>query len=453
MVTAFEKISALELGRLFANGNADPVEVVDFYLERVNKTEAVFIAVTEQRARLEAESARDRWRAGFPLSSVDGVPIAWKDLFDVRQTVTTAGSAVLRNRPAATKDAVLVNLVARAGMVCLGKTNLTELAYSGIGLNPHFGTPRNPYGQDTARVPGGSSSGSAVAVALGLVPVAVGTDTGGSIRVPCAFNGLVGFRSSIGRLSLQGVYPLCTSLDTAGPIARTVEDCIALDGVFRGMPQMPDLTDVSLRSLRFVVESRVLDDAFIEDSVRHNLENLIDVLDREHAVVERRRVQAVEEALEVDQRYGWIGAPEALAQHETLLATGDAEKLDVRVRLRLEKARSFSAVDLVRLWEARKRLTMQIASELDGAILLMPSVGHVAPAIEPLENDLDLFFKVNSATLKLTMVGSFLDMPGITLPTGVDPNGLPTSALLSVASGRDDFLLRAARAVEDALKT
>jgi len=188
MAITFDKLSASELGRLFASSGADPVKATEFYLERAKKTEAVFITLTEKRARLEAEAARARWRAGLPLSSVDGIPIAWKDLFDVRQTVTTAGSAVFLDRTPAREDAALVTLTARAGMVCLGKTNLPEFAYSGIGINPHFGTPRNPYDQGIARVPGGSSSGSAVAVASGSAPISVGTDTGGSIRVPCALS-------------------------------------------------------------------------------------------------------------------------------------------------------------------------------------------------------------------------------------------------------------------------
>lgn len=448
MAVILDKLSAAELGRLFASGKVDPVEATEFYLNRGKQTEAVFIAVTEKRARLEAEAARTRWKAGFPLSNLDGVPIAWKDLFDVRQTVTTAGSAIFRNQPPAARDAALVVLAARAGMVCLGKTNLPELAYSGLGMNPHFGTPANPHSREVARVPGGSSSGSAVAVALGSVPIAVGSDTGGSIRVPCAFNGLVGFRSSIGRLSLDGLYPVCPSLDTAGPIAQTVEDCVILDAIFRGVLEAPDQVDLSLHGQRFVVESAVLNDDRVEASVRQNLERIVDRLVRHGAMVDRRCVPAIQEALDLHERYGWFAAPEILAQHEALLATKKAEMLDFRIRRRLESARDFSAVNLVRLWQARERLRAQIAAELDGATLVMPTVAHVAPPIEPLERDIDLFFKVNASTLRLTMAGSFLGMPGITIPTGFDQDGLPTSALFSAAPGRDDFLLKTARSVE-----
>jgi len=434
-------VSGAELGRAFKAGKTDPVSALEFYLARAASSESVFITLTPDRARAEAKAAAERWRRGQPLGPLDGVPIAWKDLFDVKGTITTAGAALFANHPPATADAKLVEMAAKAGLVCIGKTNTVEFAYSGIGINPHFGTPHNPHDKHVARVPGGSSSGSAVAVAAGAVPFAMGTDTAGSVRVPAAFNGLVGFKSSSRRYSRDGVFPLSRTLDSIGPLTHSVEDCILLDAVFRGQNAPQRLLPADLAQRRFVVDDVVLRDSRIEASVRANLERAVDGLGRRGARVENRRVSTLHEVFSLIERFGWLAAPEAMAIHETLLASKDAERMDPRVRKRLEGARNFRASDYVNLLWARENLIPRVRQELNGAVLVLPTVGHVAPELAPLEKDMDLFFKTNLATLRLTMVGSFLDMPGVTLPTGVDSSGMPTSLLLSVPSGEDERLL------------
>ena len=210
-------MTALALGRRLASGELDAVALAEESLARARAAGPAFIAVTEERALREARASAARLRAGAPLGPLDGVPVAWKDLIDVAGVPTTAASALRRDAPPARADAPVVTRLAAAGMVCVGKTNLSELAYSGLGLNPHFGTPPNPYG--AARIPGGSSSGSAVAVALGVVSCAIGTDTSGSIRVPAAFCGLVGFKPSAARVDRAAIQPLAPSLDSVGPLA------------------------------------------------------------------------------------------------------------------------------------------------------------------------------------------------------------------------------------------
>ena len=438
--------SAAALGRAYASGRLDPIEVLDRCLSRAADTQHVFIALTAERARAEAEASAQRWRRGKPLSPLDGVPVAWKDLFDVRGTVTTAGAAVFASHPPAAADAALVERATRAGLVCVGKTNLVEFAFSGLGLNPHYGTPRNPHDTHTARVPGGSSSGSAIAVALGVVPIAMGTDTAGSVRIPAAFNGLVGFKSSGAHYPGAGVFPLSRSLDSLGPIARSVEDCALIDAVLHGRPE--PVAPASLQGQVFVVDEAFVDDERVQPAVRERLTEALKRLGERGARVERRRVDALHETQALIQRLGWMAAPEALAVHEALLATPDAERLDPRVRKRLESAREFRALDYVKLQWARERLIGQIRSELDGAILVLPTVAHVAPELAPLEADMDLFFKVNLATLRLTMLGSFLDMPGVALPSGVDGQGLPTSLLVCAPRGDDGRVLSVALAAE-----
>lgn len=228
--------SAATIARAMAAEELSPVAFTDCLLERIdNQTSPVFLNVTRDRAMAEARAAEARMKTGKPLSPLDGVPIAWKDLIDMKGETTTAASDIYRNAEPACDDAPIVAHAKAAGMVSLGKVNLTEFAYSGLGLNPHFGTPLNPNDPETPRSPGGSSSGSGVAVALGLAPIAIGTDTGGSVRIPAAFNGVVGYKPSERRIDSTGVFALSRTLDTVGPLAQTVEDCVLTELVLRGV--------------------------------------------------------------------------------------------------------------------------------------------------------------------------------------------------------------------------
>lgn len=438
---------ATSMAQAFASGRNDPVQALEQALVHASMAPSVFISLTAERARREAEAAAARWRAGQPLSAFDGVPLAWKDLFDVAGSITTAGAAYRRKAAPALVDAPSVGLLCRAGMVSLGKTNLSELAYSGLGLNPHFGTPHNPNGSDQPRIPGGSSSGSAVAVAAGIVPIAMGTDTAGSIRIPAALNGVVGYRSSCRRYSRDGVFPLAHTLDRLGPLTRSVRDALAIDDLLNGRTQQHVAR--SLKGQHFVLERGTLED--IEPAVRNNLLRAVDQLKAAGALIEVRASATFQATLNLIKQDGWLGSFEAFALHENLLDSRDAEQLDPRVRRRLEAARELPASQLLHLIDARRRLQLQLVDELDGAVLITPTVAHVAPALAPLQADDELFVKTNLATLRLTMPGSLLDMPGVSLPSGRDALGLPTGLLLSAPSGEDARLLRAALSVETTL--
>jgi aspartyl-tRNA(Asn)/glutamyl-tRNA(Gln) amidotransferase subunit A len=437
----------------FRKGETDPVQLLESSLQRAASSESVFVTFTEKRARAEAEASARRWRAGHPLSTLDGVPIAWKDLFDIEGTVTTAGSAILqRKRPPASADAEVVLRAARAGMVCICKTTLPEFAYSGLGLNPHFGTPHNPFSGKTARIPGGSSSGSAVAVASGIVPIAIGTDTAGSIRVPAAFNGLVGYRSSTDRYSKAGVFPLAPNIDALGPLAHSVQDCIAVDVI------MADRDIVrSNEVMPLVIDDAILEDPAIEEDVRKNLEKVVIRLQDAGVQVTRSRLKSLHSALEVIARFGWLGAAEAFTFHADLLASEDAVGIDPSVRGQLETARQMPLTTLVRLLWARKELMAQTRAELGRRILILPTVGQVAPELAPLQraarDEIDRFLSVNFAVLRLTMAGSFLDMPGVTIPPGFSSEGLPTGMLLAGLSGEDDRVLAIAERVDRVIRS
>jgi aspartyl-tRNA(Asn)/glutamyl-tRNA(Gln) amidotransferase subunit A len=445
-MTDHADLAAAPLARAFLEGEADPVAVTETLLERIAAAEgsAVFLTVTAERARSEAAAARARYRDGRPASPLDGVTVAWKDLFDMKGVVTTAGSALLRHAAPAEQDAPVVAQLAAAGMVSLGKVNLTEFAYSGLGLNPHYGTPANPHDAVTPRVPGGSSSGSAVAVAAGLATTAIGSDTGGSIRVPAAFNGIVGYKASEGRIAKDGVFPLSATLDTVGPLARTVEDLILLDAAMRGTA--PTVRRAEIGTLRFVVpDTHVLEDC--DDIVVSAFENAVRRLEAAGARVETAHVPELAEAARITTVHGTITAAEAYSVHRERLDSPDVSEIDGRVVARILRGKEMTAFDLVTIIAARAALAASLRDRLGGALLLAPTVPHVAPEIAPLDADPAVFNTVNLRTLKNTMVGNFLNTPGVAMPMA-SPSPLPVSLMVSADGGADERLLAAAAAME-----
>ncbi|GGX66735.1 amidase family protein [Saccharospirillum salsuginis] len=433
------------LSEELALGRADPVDVVEEALARAAASESVFISLLEERARFEAEQSRARQRAGRRLGPLDGVPVAWKDVFDVAGSVTTGGSRVL-NHPAEA-DSECARLAGQAGLVPVGKTNMTELAFSGLGMNPHFGTPHHTPGEGAARVPGGSSSGSAVAVAQGIVPVATGSDTAGSLRIPAAFNGLYSYRPTVGRMPMAGVLPLARSLDTVGTLARTLGDCLWVTEAMRtGCAALPE--PMSRAALTLVFDENALDSPLIQGSVKARMLEVARKLEEAGIRVVRRRVSAVRETLAVIDRYGWLGGYEALAEYRDLLEHHPAEAFDPRVRNRILAVGQQPPDRAVVLYRERERLQRALAQELEGAFLLSPTVAHAAPELAPLVDSDDLYMKTNLDTLKLTMVASFLDCPAVAMPAGTDADGQYLSVQLSAPRGDDNRVLRAALAVD-----
>ncbi|RFB79428.1 glutamyl-tRNA amidotransferase [Methylovirgula sp. 4M-Z18] len=434
----------------FASGADGPVSAVRRALAKAAASQAIFIALREESALREAAAAAARRAEGRPLGPLDGIPIAIKDNIDVAGMVTTAGARIRSGNPPAKTDAPVVAALRREGMIVIGKTNLSEFAFSGLGLNPHFGTPTADFGKETLYAPGGSSAGSAIAVQRGIVPVALGTDTAGSIRIPAAFNGLVGFKSSSLRYDRSGVFPLALTLDSLGPIAPTVVDCVLLDAAMRGrtirLPPSQPLSQIDL-----AVDEETLHGADVEPAVRDNLIEMMHGLERVGARVRVTKIFAFRQALGVIKEQGWLGAIEAASHLGRIVAGPEADSVDRRIRARLQSAAAIGDETRVAILKAREQLAHAIADDLQGAILVTPTVAHGAPELAPLEGDDALFARINLATLALTMPGSLLDMPGLALPSGVNAAGLPTSVLLSLPRGGDDALLRAGVAIEVAL--
>ena len=446
------KLSAAELGRRLAAGAVDAVGLAEFFLERITAyaDTTVFVTLTADRALREARASAIRHRAGRPLGPLDGVPTVWKDVVDVADTVTTAGSDLFRDNPPAAADAAVVANASGAGMVSLGKTALPEFAFSGLGQNPHFGTPRNP--NDPARMTGGSSSGTAAAVAAGLVPCGLGTDTGGSIRIPASFCGVVGLKTTERRIDKAGVFPLSRTLDTLGPLARTVEDCALLDAVYRGAaPPELDATPIAdVTVLAPPSTSIVIAEA--DDAVVANFESALDALACAGARVERRRFDMFEAIHALSAKHGTILAAESYHQHKDRVDGADAARIDRRVMARIMRGAEMSAYDLVAIEAERERLITDFGQALAGGhFVAMPTTLITAPEIAAIEADDALFHETNLRALHNTMIGNFLRTCGLALPSGRDRDGLPTSILITGQGGDDAALLRAGLALEPAL--
>ncbi|MEI6096696.1 MAG: amidase [Alphaproteobacteria bacterium] len=446
------KTSAVALSRDLRSGRLDPLDLVDQVFARIEEVgdKAIFTQTLRPRAEAEARAARQRLRTGNPASLLDGVPVAWKDLFDLKGRVTTAGSVVLLSNPPAEQDAALVGAGARAGLISVGALNMTEFAFSGIGLNPHYGTPRNPNGTGPARSPGGSSSASGVVVANDIVPIAFGTDTGGSIRIPAAFNGVVGYKTSTGHYPMAGVFPLSRSLDTLGPLAHSVEDCVLADTVLRGLPA-PDVHAAPVATLDFIIPDAVMMDT-LSSSVAANFDATVARLEQSGARVRRVALPELAETLALITHRAVLVAIEALDVHWDRMHGPDAARIDARVVRRIMNAANTSAVDLTILLRERKRLIAAVADQIGNALLICPTTPTVAMPIAPLEADQEVFFRHNGLTLRNTSLGNFLDWCGLSIPNGFDAEQMPTGFMISAQHGRDRAVLAAGLAIEQIVR-
>ena len=451
MIDNLEKRSAAAIGRLIAAGSLDPIEATEYFLDRIERERGnpAFIFVTGERARREAAASEKRRREGRPAGPLDGVPVAWKDLVDMAGTPTTAGSALFRDSTPKTKDAPIVANLAAAGLVALGKTNLSEFAFSALGLNPHFGTPINPRDPATPRIAGGSSSGSAVAVAAGLAPCAIGSDTGGSIRIPSAFCGIVGFKTSEGRVDKAGVFPLSRTLDTIGPMAHTVEDCVVIDMALRGR-LTTEVRRLDVASLELLVPDEIATDD-VDDAVAANLESVLKGLGAAGAKVVRAPVPLIGEMRALTERHGALIAIEAYAEHRAIFESADAERMDRRIVARALLGRAARGHDLIDLQRGREKLITAMAGELKEALLVLPTTPMTAPPIGPIEGDDELFRSTNLRAIRHTSLGNFFRLCGLALPSGTDGAGLPTGVQFLAPAGHDERLLSLGLGIELAL--
>jgi len=405
----------------------------------------VFISHDGRRA-IEAADAMDRLRrVGAAPSPYAGIPIAIKDLFDVAGEVTRAGSRVLGEAPARS-DALSVARLRAAGFVLIGRNNMTEFAYSGLGLNPHYGTPLSAYDRATGHAPGGSSSGSAVAVADGMAHASLGTDTGGSCRIPAAFNGVVGWKPTARRIPTDGVSPLSATLDSVGPIARSVACCAAMDALLAGEPRGVRFTD-GVGGRRLLAPTNVvLDD--LDPRVAAAFEAALERLAASGVRIVRAPMPELDDFLALAAGGGLVAA-ESYATHRRRLAT-HASAYDPRVATRLVIGERYSAADYIDLVARRRDLIQRIAERLAGYdAMVAPTVAITPPRMADLTNDA-AYTTINSRVLRNTMLINLMDGCAISLPIA-KPDEAPVGLMLAAPGGHDRRLLALAEAVEAAL--
>lgn len=431
-----------DLGRGIGRGEIDPVALTETYLAAINAhalKDRIYARLTEDRAMAEAEAAAERARAGHRRGPLDGVPVSWKDLFDTAGVATEAGSALLEGRvPDA--DAWVLRNATLAGTVCLGKTHMSELAFSGLGYNPVTASP--PCVNDADAVSGGSSSGAAASVAFGLAPCGVGSDTGGSVRIPSAWNDLVGLKTTAGRIPLTGVVPLCARFDTIGPLARTVEDAALMLAALEG-GKPADLTGAGIKGARFgVLQSMALDD--VREAPMAAYHEALDKLRDAGAILEP--FEAPEVARSMAQSAVTFTA-EAWGTWGELIETAP-EKMFHEILGRFRAGATQNAADFVRAWQildqCRAEWNARVA-HFDAVII--PSAPILPPNVERLVNDHDYYVTENLLALRNTRIGNMLGLSAITLPTGYASCGvilmgkpLGEEALLRVAAGAEPVL-------------
>lgn len=443
MSGTWANMTAADLGREIGKGRINPVELTEFFLDQIEShplAGRIYARPTAARARGEAMAAAARAKSGQRKGLLDGVPLSWKDLFDTAGVATEAGSALLKGRLPG-KDAAVLESATLQGLVCLGKTHMSELAFSGLGLNPVTATP--PCLNDDRAVPGGSSSGAAASVAFGLAPAAIGSDSGGSVRIPAAWNDLVGLKTTAGSLPLAGVVPLFEAFDTVGPLAHSVEDCNLLLAALGG-DAPADLGGASLSGVRFaILQTLALDD--IRERPAQGFEDAARRFERAGARIERLDAEEVAEAVALA---GVLCTAEAYGTwKDTIEAAPD--KMFSRILDRFRTGAQISAVDYVAGWRRLRQLRANWADRaaaFDAVIL--PTSPILPPDAQRLMTDDAYYVTENLLALRNTRIGNMLGLCALTLPTSQPSCGI----MLMAAAGDEARLLRLGAAAERALR-
>ena len=435
----------LEAGRTTARKLVE--ECIARIADPTGEGQRTFIHV-DKEAALDAADAMDRLRkAKAPPSRFAGIPVSIKDLFDIKGQVTRAGSRALEDSAPAEADAPVVARLRRAGFIVIGRTNMTEFAFSGIGINPHYGTPKGAWKRSEGHIPGGSSSGAAVSVLDGMAHGALGTDTGGSCRIPAAYNGIVGYKPTQRRIPLDGGVPLSFSLDSYGPLARTVRCCAILDAVLADEPVTP-LRPRPIKGMRLAVPTTiVLDD--LDDAVARTFDRVLKALSKAGAEIEHIEVPELLDAGPINSKGGFAAA-ESYAWHRYLLAS-KGDDYDPRVSGRILRGEDISAADYIDMLNARRSLISRINARLAPYdALVLPTTANTPPRIADLADD-KAFTTANMRSLRNCAMINLIDGCAISLPAHREGE-VPVGFMLAAPGGTDRRIFEIAAAMEGVIR-
>ncbi|MDX6613652.1 MAG: aspartyl-tRNA(Asn)/glutamyl-tRNA(Gln) amidotransferase subunit [Blastocatellia bacterium] len=442
-------MTIVELSRLLASRKLTSRRLVEQSLAAIKDPEGegarTFLLVHEREALAAADRVDAERRSGVKLHALAGIPISIKDLFDEAGVVTLGGSRVLLGAPPAKRDSTVVERLRKAGAVIIGRTNLTEFAYSGLGINPHYGTPKNTFDRSTGRIPGGSTSGGAISVTDAMVAGAIGTDTGGSVRIPAALNGLVGFKPTAHRVPRDGVLPLSHTLDSVGPIARTVADCALLDHVLAAETGSAPRSSRP-RGLRFAVPKTVFQDD-LSPAVANAFSAALGRLSVAGATIVELPMAEFAQAAAISPR-GALASAEAFVWHLQWLKDG-ADKYDPRVLVRIRPGEKITAKnynELLQLREGFIRTINALASGFDA--MLMPTTPDTAPTIAETSKDDESYFRLNGRMLRNPSIVNLFDGCALTVPCH-DPGAAPVGLMIAGTQNTDRRILAIGLAVEE----
>ncbi|WP_315782550.1 MULTISPECIES: amidase [unclassified Bradyrhizobium] len=434
-----------------AAGRTTSRKLVEDCLARIadpaGEGQRAFIHVDKEAALSAADGMDALRKANAAPSPFAGIPVSIKDLFDIKGQVTRAGSRALEDSAPAEADAPAVARLRKAGFVVIGRTNMTEFAYSGIGINPHYGTPKSAWKRDVGYVPGGSSSGAAVSVADRMAYGALGTDTGGSCRIPAAFNGITGYKPTQSRVPLDGGVPLSTTLDSFGPLANTVACCAVLDSVLADEPIRP-LAPRPVKGLRLAVPTTIVLDE-LDAEVATTFERALETLSRQGALIERI---AFPEFLDVGiiGAKGGFAAAESYAWHRVLL-TAKGDVYDPRVSVRILRGEAITVPDYIEMLNARRSLVTRAAARIAPYdALVMPTTANAPPKIADLADDA-AFARENIRALRNCTFINMIDGCAISLPAHRHGE-VPVGLMLAQSGGQDRKLLEVAAGIEGVVR-
>jgi aspartyl-tRNA(Asn)/glutamyl-tRNA(Gln) amidotransferase subunit A len=442
-------MTIVELAQLLASQKITSRQLVEQALVAIKDPKGegsrTFLSVRESEALAAADRVDAQRRDGAKMHALAGIPISIKDLFDEAGITTLGGSKALVGTPAATRDSTVVERLKKAGAVIIGRTNLVEFAYSGLGINPHYGTPKNAFDRATGLIPGGSSSGAAVSVTDGMAAGAIGTDTGGSIRIPSALNGLVGFKPTAKRVPLDGVLPLSFTLDSAGPIVKTVADCALLDQVLAAEPGgIPER--VSLRGRRFAVPKTVFQNE-LSPAVANAFTASLGRLSAAGANVLELPMAEFAQAAAVNPR-GALTSAEAYSWHRQWMKDR-ADKYDPRVIVRIRAGETITAADYIELLKLREQFIRAInAAASDYDAMLMPTTPDTAPTIAEASKDDETYVRLNLRMLRNPAIVNLFDGCALSVPCH-EPGTAPVGMMIAGTQNTDRKILAIGLAVEE----